>query len=65
MYYCCWSEAKGDEIRQRVELLTDGGGDMKETGSHAIEKVEQSADNNKEERAMEIAIESKGRSHAA
>lgn len=65
MDHGCWSKAEGDEVCQRVELLADGGGDLEKAGSHAIEKVEQSAYNNKEERAMEIALESESRSYAA
>ena len=41
-------KTKGDIICQRVELLTNRGGNMEQTGHHAVEEIKHSTYDNKE-----------------
>ena len=47
-------EAEGDIVGQRVEFLSDGGGDVEQACHHTVEEVEDSTHDDEQQRQMEI-----------
>ena len=45
-------EAEGDIVGQRVELLSDGRGNVEQTGHHTVEEVEDSPYDDEQQRQI-------------
>lgn len=58
-------KTEGDIVSQRVEFLTNVRGYVKQTGTHAVEEVEDGSDDNEQQRHPIVALESKPRGDAA
>ena len=49
-------KTEGDVISQRVEFLTDGRTDTQQTGTHAVEEIEDGADDDEQQCQLKVAL---------